>query len=94
MKHYIITKFKEGTDVKALAGPVRDIFEELLETPGFHSLDVRTNCVDRSNRYDLMILISMDPEALPFYDASKPHHRWKSEYGDIIEKKTIFDCEE
>ena len=28
MKHYIIVKFTEGTDVKALVEPVREIFEE------------------------------------------------------------------
>ena len=94
MKHYIIAKFKEGTDVKALAGPVRSIFEEVLQIPGIHSVDVRTSCSDRSNRYDLMILIRMDPEALPAYDASAPHHRWKDEYGGMIVSKAIFDCEE
>ena len=31
MKHYIIVKFTEGTDVRALAGPVREIFEETLK---------------------------------------------------------------
>ena len=30
MKHYIIVKFTEGTDVKALVEPVRAIFEETL----------------------------------------------------------------
>ena len=93
MKHYIIVKFKEGTDVKALAGPVHDIFEKTLEIPGIHSLSVRTSNSDRSNRYDLMILLEMDPEALPAYDASEPHHFWKNEYGGKIEKKAIFDCD-
>lgn len=94
MKHYIIVKFKEGTDVKALAGPVREIFEETLTIPGIHGLDVRVSNSDRPNRYDLMILVLMDKEALPAYDASEPHHRWKDEYGGRIEKKAIFDCEE
>lgn len=31
MKHYIIVKFTEGTDVKALVEPVRDIFKETLK---------------------------------------------------------------
>ncbi|MDO5702106.1 MAG: Dabb family protein [Lachnospiraceae bacterium] len=93
MKHYIIAKFKEGTDVRSLTGPVRSIFEETLEIPGIHSLDVRPSCSDRPNRYDLMIVINMDPEALPAYDASEPHHRWKEQYGGMIEKKAIFDCE-
>lgn len=94
MKHYIIVKFKEGTDVKSLVDPVKSIFEETLEIPGIRGLDVRVSNSDRSNRYDLMILLNMDQEALPAYDASEPHHRWKKEYGDRIEKKAIFDCEE
>ena len=93
MKHYIIVKFKEGTDAGALVGPVRKIFEETLSIPGIHELDVRPSNSDRANRYDLMILLKMDQEALPAYDASEPHHRWKEEYGDRIDKKAIFDCE-
>ena len=94
MKHYIIVKFKEGTDVKALTEPVQGIFEETLSIPGIHGLSVKTSNSDRSNRYDLMIELDMDQEALPAYDASEPHHRWKNEYGDRIEKKAIFDCDE
>ena len=40
MKHYIIVKFTEGTDVKALVEPVRAIFEKTLEIPGIHTLDL------------------------------------------------------
>ena len=93
MKHYIIVKFTEGTDVKALVGPVQKIFEETLSIPGIRELDIRTSNSDRSNRYDLMIELDMDKEALPAYDASEPHHRWKEEYGDRIAKKAIFDCD-
>ena len=32
-------------------------------------------------------------EALSAYAASEPHIRWKSEYGDRIAKKAIFDCD-
>ena len=71
----------------------RKIFEETLSIPGIHELDVRLSNSDRANRYDLMILLKMDQEALPAYDASEPHHRWKEEYGDRIDKKAIFDCE-
>ncbi|MBE6001087.1 MAG: hypothetical protein E7239_06815 [Sarcina sp.] len=94
MKHYIIVKFTEGTDVRALAGPVREIFEETLKIPGIHDLAVRTSNSDRANRYDLMIILDMEKEALAAYDVSEPHLRWKKEYGDRIEKKAIFDCDE
>ncbi|MBR5339880.1 MAG: hypothetical protein IK150_07310 [Lachnospiraceae bacterium] len=94
MKHHIIVKFEEGTDVQALLGPVKAIFDECLEIPGIHGVELKTSCINRPNRYDLMIAIDMDKEALPAYDASEPHHRWKEEYGGITVKKAIFDCEE
>ena len=93
MEHYIIVKFTEGTDVKALVGPVHAIFEETLSIPGIHSLDIRTSNSDIANRYDLMIIITMDQEALPAYAASEPPLRWKREYGDRIAGKAIFDCD-
>lgn len=94
MKHYIIVKFREGTDFQTLEGPVRNIFEETLDIPGIHSVDIRLSNSDRANRYDMMIMMDMDKEALPAYDVSEPHLRWKSEYGEIIEKKAIFDCDD
>ena len=94
MKHYIIVKFKEGTDFCAMAEPVRSIFEETLTIPGIHSVDIRLSNSDRANRYDMMIVMYMDKEALPAYDVSEPHLKWKSEYGGIIEKKAIFDCDD
>ena len=93
MKHYIIVKFVEGTDVKALVEPVRAIFEETLAIPGIHTLELCVSNSDIANRYDLMIIIDTDKEALPAYASPEPHLRWKSEYGDRIAKKAIFDCD-
>ena len=93
MKHYIIVKFKDGTDFHALEKPVREIFEETLSIPGVHGVNLKLSNSDRPNRYDLMIIMDMEQEALPVYDLSEPHLRWKSQYGDIVVKKTIFDCD-
>ena len=93
MKHHILVKFTEGTEVSALLEPIRALFAPLLELPGIHGLALKPNCVDRPNRYDLMIVLDMDRSALPVYDASEPHLRWKRDYGDRIAKKAIFDCE-
>ena len=93
MKHYIIVKFKPETDVQALAEPVRGIFEETLTIPGIRSVQIHLSNSDRANRYDMMIVMDMDNTALPLYDVSAPHLRWKTEYGDRIEKKAIFDCD-
>ena len=94
MKHYIIVKFVEGTDVKALVGPVKAIYDETLSIPGVHGVDFKLSNSDRANRYDLMIVMDMDKEALPAYDVSAPHLRWKTEYGDRVAKKAIFVCDE
>ena len=94
MKHYIIAKLKDSSRKNELTEPVRKLFEELLEIPGIHNVQVKSCCIDRPNRYDLMIVIDMDPDALPVYDASKPHKQWKEQYGELLEKKAIFDSEE
>ena len=94
MKHYIIVKFTEGTDYRALEAPVRRIFEETLSIPGIHGVSLRLSNSDRQNRYDMMIVMEMEKEALPIYDASEPHLRWKSEYGRLVAQKAIFDCDD
>ena len=94
MKHHIIVKFTEGTDVQALLQPVQAIFDETLAIPGVRSVELKPSNSDRPNRYDLMIVMDMDKEALPAYDVSEPHHRWKDEYGPITAKKAIFDCDD
>lgn len=94
MKHYIIVKFTEGTDVKALLAPVKAIFDETLSIPGVHGVELKLSNSDRPNRFDLMIEMDMDKEALPAYDVSAPHIRWKTEYGDRVAKKAIFDCDD
>ena len=91
MKHYIIAKLKEGFKAEELAGPVKSLFEELLPLDGIHGVEVKTNCIDRANRYSIMIIIDMDPEALERYDVSEPHKMWKAKYGDMLESKAIFD---
>ena len=93
MRHHILVKFIEGTDVDARIAPIREIFAGTLSIPGVRKVEIKRNCVDRPNRYDLMIVLEMDPEALPVYDESEPHKRWKTEYGPITAQKAIFDCE-
>ena len=94
MKHYIIAKFKDGTDHRSFISDIREIFDKTLEIPGIHQVLVSPNCIDRPNRYDIMIEITMDKEALTLYDSSAPHHEWKDKYGDLLESKAIFDRED
>ena len=50
MKHHIIVKFKEGVDWKALAAPVRALFEETLAVSGIRGVELKQGRIDRPNR--------------------------------------------
>ena len=94
MKHCILVKYKEGVDQKQkeeLIPRIQALFDQLLGMEGIHKVELFPNVVDRPNRYDLLIRIEMDEEALSAYDSSEPHRKWKAEYAQYLEKKAIFD---
>ena len=94
MLHHILVKWKERpADTAARVNEVEAVFQGALEVPGVHAVRVILNVIDRPNRYDLMIVLTMDKDALPAYDACEAHHEWKNRYGELIEKKAIFDCD-
>ena len=94
MKHFILAKFRpEIADKASLMEPIRALFSEAADIPGVRGADVYPCCIDRENRYDIMIVLDMDRDALPLYDVSQMHHAWKEQYGGLLEKKAIFDCE-
>lgn len=94
MLHHILVKWKERPSNTAdMYARIHTLFQETLTIPGVHGVEMIPNVVDRPNRYDLLIRIDMDMDALPVYDACDAHHRWKNEYGPLIDKKAIFDCE-
>lgn len=94
MKHHIIVKWNDGvTDKKAIAEQVRTLFSGCAGISGVACAELYENCVDRENRYDLMIVIDMESDALAAWDASELHKRWKRDYGSLIERKAIFDCD-
>ena len=94
MKHHIIVKFTEDVaDKGALIGEIRAMFESEVKPEGIEGYSFIENCVDRPNRYDLMIIVHMPREALRTWDASAVHKRWKSGFGSRVAQKAIFDCE-
>lgn len=94
MKHNIIVKWNESVvDKKAILSPVRALFADACKINGVHGVEFIENCIDRPNRYDVAISVIMDKDALSAWDESEVHKRWKAEYGSMIEKKAIFDCE-
>lgn len=92
MNHYIIVKWNSLVSNKAeLAGKVGALFGKLTEINGISDVRLMPNIIDRPNRYDLMIVITMTPDALPVYEKSEYHNEWKEKYGRFIESKAIFD---
>lgn len=94
MKHYIIVKFKENTDVDGMIPEITELFEKALALDGVSRVALHRSNSDRPNRHDLMIEMILTPEGLAVYDASLMHQEWKAQYGQYIEQKTIFDCAE
>ena len=94
MKHYIIVKFRENTDVDGMLPEITELFEKALALDGVSRVTLHRSNSDRPNRHDLMIEMILTPEGLAIYDASPMHQGWKAQYGQYIEQKTIFDCEE
>lgn len=93
MKHLIIVKFKKDFIYEKRISDIKNIFEELLSIDGIHDVNVYPKCIFRENRYDLMIEIEMEKEVLQTYDSSPAHKKWKQNYTEYIEQKTIFDYE-
>lgn len=94
MKHDILVKYKPEItkERKAeLIPEIKALFEHTTEIPGIHGVTLYPNVVERENRYDLLIEIDMEREALDAYDHSPWHQQWKDQYGSLLEKKAIFD---
>lgn len=92
MKHHILVKWNELVDdKKKMAEEATTLFNKTKKIEGIHDVNIFLNCINRANRYDLMIVLDMDESALEIYDDCKYHHIWKNEYSKFIEKKAIFD---
>ena len=93
MVHYIIVKWVQGVDKKHLAEKVRTLYADAVKIPGIQAVEIKKNVTPRENRYDLMIALHMENDALSGWDNSDLHIQWKLEFGSAIEKKCIFDSE-
>ena len=96
MKHNILIKYKPEITKEqksALMPEIKALFDHTTEIPGIRGVTLYPNIVERENRYDLLIQIDMDPDALDAYDHSVWHRQWKEQYGGLLEKKAIFDHE-
>jgi len=93
MKHYIIVKFKENVDKKDILNPLKTLFNKAIDIKGIDKIEFYTSSIELPNRYDLMIKMTLNKQALIEFDNSEIHNTWKTEFGKYIIAKTIFDCE-
>lgn len=94
MKHCIIVKWNESvTDKKEMLDLVSVHFERAKQFEWVESVEIIPNCIDRSNRYDLAIAISISPEELHLWDECDVHKEWKDLFSSRITQKAIFDFE-
>lgn len=95
MKHCILAKFADRSVLTpAFLNELKQLFAPCNGIEGVRGARLISNCVDRENRYDLLIMIDMDKDALPRWDASDIHKAWKNNYGALLQSKAIFDTEE
>ena len=94
MKHFILVKFKDRSDTERLFPEINRLFKRTLEIDGVEKVVIHPSNSDRSNRYSIMIEMTLTKAGLEAYDVSAPHREWKEKYGDRFESKAIFDCEE
>lgn len=95
MQHYIIVKWNDTVkDKSGKADDVRILYASATDITGVNKVTIKENVTARDNRYDLMIIIDMDAESLKEWDNSTLHHRWKEEYGQLIDKKAILDADD
>ncbi len=93
MKHHIIVKYtSEVTDKAAMLEKIKSLFLNAAPIRGVHSYSFYTNCVDRENRFDLMIVAELDGDCLSNWDESPLHKAWLNNFGRYVAQKAIFDC--
>lgn len=97
MRHFIIVKFKPEVtqnQKEKMIPEIKMLFDNTKQIKGINNVTVHKNCISRDNRYDIMIEMEMDASSLAEYDSCIWHKRWKEEYGNLIDKKAIFDCDD
>ena len=96
MKHYIIVKFKDSITLQEQEGlrlQIARLFEPATRLGGVHEVSLYPALLRSDKRYDLMICMDMEKEALDAFDHSDIHCLWKERFSGFIAHKAIFDCE-
>lgn len=93
MRHYIIIKFKDKVNAREHLESIKSIFDKALSIDGVENIEIYASNSDETNRADLMIKMTLSHIALMDFEESDIHKQWKDEYRNLIDYKTIFDCE-
>lgn len=94
MLHYILVRYNDqALDRARLRDEIAALFEGALQLPGINEVRLHTAVIESPMRYDLMIVMRMQQDALPAFDASPIHRAWKERFARYIDAKAIFDCE-
>lgn len=94
MLHYILVRYNDrAADRENLLQEIAALFDGALELPGVEEVRIHTAVVESPTRYDLMIVMRMQKDALAAFDASPIHRAWKERFARYIDAKAIFDCE-
>ena len=94
MKHYIIVKLLDKSNIDLYISLVKPIYEEMVETiDGLSKYELIINKVNGKNNYDVMARLYFDSmESLESnYKPNHLHHDLKEKSEYLVEKKTIFD---
>ncbi len=96
MQHHVIVKYNSTVkDKEALSNEIGTLFKGMVgKVKGVHKVSPHKNCIDMANRYDLMIIVDMDKDALDAYATSAIHDKWINEYPQFLESKVIMDYED
>ena len=92
MKHCILVKFIKSFDWQSELSKIATIFDS-IDINGVHKTEYLVNCIDRENRYDLLIRIDMEKEALEKYDMSEAVKIMYLNLFDYMENPKIIDPE-
>lgn len=94
MRHCLILKFDPSQgDKRIIIDEIREFFATAQKPEVVTKVEIFESCVDRVNRFDLMVVVEMDKADLPVWDNSDFHVQWKERFGKFIYFKTIFDYE-
>ncbi len=95
MKHLIIAKYQDAvSDKDEMFRRISELFSTWTEYPFISGCRVIRNCIDRPNRYDVIIAVDLAPEDLTLWDSCELHRQWKSVFGEVLQAKAIFDAED